>query len=111
MRRCLIALLLTAALIVPAQAQLSVRFNPGLAAPVGEFGDVAQGGLGGYIGIDLGIRDNLALIATAGFVAFGETRFIDFTGFSEGELCGPPPVRWRVMCLGHVLPSCVVEGM
>ena len=85
-RRCLIALLLTVASVLPAQAQLSVRLNPGLAAPVGECGDVAQGGLGGYIGIDLDVCHNLALIATAGFVAFGETRFIDFTGYSEGEL-------------------------
>ena len=42
-RRCLIALLLTVASVLPAQAQLSVRLNPGLAAPVGECGDVAQG--------------------------------------------------------------------
>ncbi|MBK8581031.1 MAG: hypothetical protein LKM36_08535 [Flavobacteriales bacterium] len=61
------------------------RFSLGaeVAFPMGDFGDAAGIGLGGTLGFELPVSDNLGLIAQAGYMSFAGKEFtVSVGGFS-----------------------------
>ncbi len=57
----------------PAMAQGNVALGAGLDAafPMGDFGDVANTGIGGVVGLEYGLSPNFNLLANFGFTSWG----------------------------------------
>src|SRR5262245_12722743 len=57
------------------------RFSLGLEAalPMGDFGDVSSIGIGGTLGFELPMGDNLGIVAQAGYISFMGKEFESVT--------------------------------
>jgi hypothetical protein len=79
MRLLIAVAALVCGLIQTSDAQVG-RFSAGLelALPMGDFGDVAGTGFGGSLRYEYPLGDNIGLMATVGYLTFGEEDLGDF---------------------------------